>query len=290
MLKTYADLYLETRKKLKAAGIEAYALEARLLIAGAAGKTQEEFLSDLKLYVSASFEEKVASLVQRRLDGEPVAYITGEWEFYGIPLYISRDVLIPRMDTELLAEKAIELLRSHDGVSRVLDLCCGSGCIGVAIASHVPDSRVIMIDNSSRALSVARLNVLKRNLTRTVTCMEADALKDPPMMIGKLDLIVCNPPYIATEEVLSLDESVRDYEPWGALDGGEDGLDFYRAIASRWKVLLREHGCIFFECGEGQARDVAEILHENGFGTTVMFQDTAGVDRVVIGSLDKARH
>lgn len=288
MLKTYADLYLETRKKLKAAGIEAYALEARLLIAGAAGKTQEEFLSDLKLYVSASFEEKVASLVQRRLDGEPVAYITGEWEFYGIPLYISRDVLIPRMDTELLAEKAIELLRSHDGVSRVLDLCCGSGCIGVAIASHVPDSRVIMIDNSSRALSVARLNVLKRNLTRTVTCMEADALKDPPMMIGKLDLIVCNPPYIATEEVLSLDESVRDYEPWGALDGGEDGLDFYRAIASRWKVLLREHGCIFFECGEGQARDVAEILHENGFGTTVMFQDTAGVDRVVIGSLDKA--
>ena len=282
---TYADIYLETRKRLKAAGVEASALEARLIVAGAAGKTQTELLSDLKLYVSEPFEEKVSALVDRRLGGEPVAYITGEWEFYGIPILVTKDVLIPRMDTELLAEKAIDLLRSHDGQTRVLDLCSGSGCIGIAIATNVPDSRVIMIDQSERALSVARTNILKRNLSRSITCIQGDALRDPPMMIGKLDLIVCNPPYIPTAEIKTLDASVAEYEPIAALDGGPDGMRFYREIIPRWRILLREHGVFLFECGEGQAPEIAELLHENGFETTVFFQDSAGVDRVVAGAL-----
>lgn len=287
-MNTYSDVYLDTRKKLKNAGVEAYALEARLIVASAAGKTQAELIEDMKLYVSADYESKVAALVERRLAGEPVAYITGEWEFYGLPMVVSRDVLIPRMDTELLAEKAIELLKGHEGLTRVLDLCCGSGCIGLSIAANVPDSRLILIDSSPKALSVARMNTLKLNLTRLVTCIEADALRDPPMVIGKLDMIVCNPPYIPSSEILELDSSVRDYEPREALDGGADGLDFYREITPRWKPLLREHGCILYECGEGQAQEIEEILIQNGFINTAVFKDTAGTDRVVAGILKTA--
>lgn len=286
-MNTYSDVYLETRKKLKRAGIDAYALEARLIVAAAAGKTQEELLQDLKLYVSADYERKVDELVERRMSGEPVAYITGEWEFLGLPIAVNSDVLIPRMDTEVLAQKAIDLLRGRDDGARVLDLCCGSGCIGLAIAANVPGCKVTLIDNSPHALSVARMNTLRLNLSRSTSCVEADALKDPPVMLGRYDLIVCNPPYIPTAEILELDNSVRDYEPHQALDGGADGLDFYRVITPKWKVLLRDRGCILYECGEGQAHEIAEILHKNGFTYTAMFKDTAGTDRVVAGIIDK---
>jgi len=287
MLSTYSDVYLTTRKKLKSAGVDAFALEARLIVAAAAGKTQQELLQDMKLYVSADYERKVEELVQRRLAGEPVAYIIGEWEFYGLPMVVTKDVLIPRMDTEVLVGKAIDLLRGREGQTRVLDLCCGSGCIGLAIAANVPDVRVTLVDNSPYALSVARMNTLKLNLSRSISCVEADVLKEPPIRLGSYDLIVCNPPYIPTGEMLLLDSSVRDYEPWAALDGGDDGLDFYRAVTPRWKPLLRDRGCILYECGEGQAEEIANILHKNGFNFTAFFKDTMGTDRVVAGVIDK---
>jgi release factor glutamine methyltransferase len=285
MAKTYNDLYIATRRQLRDAGISAFSLEARLLVACAAGKTTEKLLRDLMLYTSDDTELKLAPMVRRRLSGEPVAYITGEWEFYGIPIQVDRNVLIPRTDTELLVELAVKAARGKKMDARVLDLCCGSGCIGCAIAHELPASRVVMADISPEALSISRKNVQRNNLTPRVTCIEADALAAPPMLVGNFDLVVCNPPYIPTQDIPGLDGSVRDYEPLGALDGGGDGLDFYRAILKNWKGVLRHGGLMLFEVGIGQAEDVRTQMLMSGFLGVECIRDTGGIDRVVMGRI-----
>ena len=282
-MKRYSDIYISVRKELKNAGIEAYGLETRLLVAHAAGKTQAELVRDMNLYVNEGFEEKMAEMTARRINGEHVAHITGEWEFYGLPIAVSRDVLVPRTDTEVLADKAIELLKGRDGSTRVLDLCCGSGCVGAAIAANVTDSRIILADISLAALRMCRQTVNKNNLGRRMTCVDADALDRPPMLLGRFDLIVCNPPYIPSGDIAKLDASVRDFEPHLALDGGADGLDFYRAVTKNWKGILKDHGCMLFEVGINQAEDVKRIMQEAGFDAVQSFTDTAGIERVVAG-------
>ena len=236
------------------------------------------------LYAPDDFEEKVNALVARRIEGEPIAYIIGEWEFYGLPVKVNQNVLIPRTDTEVLVDAALTVLKKKPD-SRVLDLCSGSGCVGIALAANVPSCRVIMVDNSAKALSVCRENILLNGLTRAITCVQADACEPPPMLLGRFDMIICNPPYISTEELAKLDASVREYEPASALDGGEDGLDFYREIASKWGVALKENGQLLFECGAGQAEEVKNIMLVNGFGDIKIFKDTLDIDRVVMGTL-----
>lgn len=284
-MQKYNDIYFSSRKRLKEAGIEAYALEARLINAAAAEKTPEQFLRDVNLYVAEGFEEKVEELINRRLLGEPVAYLTGEWQFYSLPISVSEDVLIPRVDTELLADTAIKILRGREEPTRVLDLCSGSGCIGIAITANVPDCKAVLVDSSLAALRISRQNVLRNNQVRSITCVDADAMKTPPMLLGKFDMIVSNPPYIPTVDIIGLDPSVRDYEPVWALDGGDDGLDFYRAITEKWKIVLRPRGALMFECGMGQAAAVADIMRRNGFSGVNVFKDTLGIDRVVAGVL-----
>ena len=285
-MKTYSEIYLAAGKTLRGAGVEASNLEARLMAASATGKTVEEFLRDARLYVADdSFEEAMAGMVRRRLQGEPVAYITGLWEFHGLPLFITPDVLIPRDDTEVLADQAIAFARDAEREIRMLDLCCGSGCIGLAVASEIPSIRVVMADISEKAASVARQNAMRNRLTRCVTCLTADALQTPPMLLGRFDLIVSNPPYIRTGELESLDASVRDYEPREALDGGEDGLVFYRAVAEKWRAVLKPGGAVMFECGEDQSAAVREILADRGFTDIETVKDTRGIERVVTGKL-----
>ena len=285
-MKTYSEIYLAAGKTLRGAGVEASNLEARLMAAAATGKTVEEFLRDARLYVADdSFEKAMDDMVRRRLEGEPVAYITGLWEFHGLPLLITPDVLIPRDDTEVLADRAIAFAREAEREIRMLDLCCGSGCIGLAVAAEIPGIRVVMADISERASAVARQNALRNRLTRCVTCLTADALQAPPMLLGRFDLIVCNPPYIRTDELETLDVSVRDYEPREALDGGEDGLMFYRAVAEKWRAVLKPGGAIMFECGEDQSTALRGILEDRGFTDIETVLDTRGIERVVTGKL-----
>lgn len=283
-MKTYNDLYLDARKRLKAAGVENYNLEARLLISAAAEKSREEFYRDKKLYALGEVQERAEAMLQRRCSGEPAAYVLGEWEFMALPFKIEKGVLIPRMDTEVLAELAIRLLQAKGGSgARVLDLCCGSGCIGISIAANIVDCRVVLVDNSMQALRLSRTNVLKNRTSRNTVCIEADALQNPPMLLGKFDLLVCNPPYVPTAEIPTLDGSVRDFEPKEALDGGPDGLKFYRSIIPRWKPILKENGCMLFECGEGQAEEIMDLFRREGFKNAAAHKDTAGVQRVVAG-------
>ena len=284
MATTYNNLYLDTRKRLRAHGVEMAQLEARELVCFAADKTREQFFRDLSLYASKEVEEKVEELTQRRLAGEPVAYIIGEWEFYGLPLDISRDVLIPRSDTEVLAERAILLAKAAGEGARVLDLCAGSGCVGLAVAAHAPNCRVVLADLSEAALRICKQNVRRNNLNARVTCVQADATQAPAASLWDFDVIACNPPYIPHKDLPDLDVSVRDYEPWAALDGGLDGLDFYRAIAQRGGTARRLGGSLIFEVGIGQAADVEKIMAQNGFENIVTHQDTQGIWRVVEGT------
>ena len=284
MATTYNNLYLDARARLKKAGVEAAQLEAREIVCYAADKSREQLYRDMSLYASAQLEKRVEELVQRRLAGEPVAYIIGEWEFYGLPLDISRDVLIPRADTELLAERGIARAQEAGEGARVLDLCAGSGCVGLAIASQVPTCRVVLGDLSEGALRTCKQNVRRNGLNARVTCLSVDAMDNPSPALGDFDVSVCNPPYIPSGDIAGLDASVRDYEPRMALDGGEDGLDYYRAIAPKWKAALRLGGALLFEVGIGQAPAVEEILAQNGYQDIQSAQDTQGIWRVVEGT------
>ena len=285
MASTYNNLYLDARKRLKGAGIEAAQLEARELVCHVTGKDREQFYRDLPLYASGQVEARVEELVRRRLTGEPVAYLVGEWEFYGLTLAVNRSVLIPRMDTELLAERAILLARTAGTEARILDLCAGSGCVGLAVAANVPGSRVVLAELDQAALTVCRENVRRNGLAARVTCVQADALEPPDAGLGEFDVIVCNPPYIPTGDIDGLDVSVRDFEPRRALDGGEDGLTFYRAICAQWSPALRMGGSLLFEVGIGQSADVEVLLAGNGFEHIRAWQDTQGIWRVVEGAV-----
>ena len=281
---TYNNLYMDIRQELRAAGIEAATLEARELVCYAAGKTRQELMRDARLYVPQAVEEQVRALVQRHLAGEPVAYLIGEWEFYGLPLDISSDVLIPRPDTEVLAGEAIEYLKTQ-GECRVLDLCAGSGCIGLAVASQVPQTRVVLGEYSDAALKICRQNIRRNGLSGRVVPIQVDALEKPERTLGEFHCIISNPPYIPRAEIETLDTSVKDYEPHMALDGGEDGLDFYRSIVEKWKEALLPGGRLYFEVGIGQADDVLRIMRTEGFGDIQIVKDLNEIPRVVFGTL-----
>ena len=281
---TYNNLYLDIRQQLRKSGIESATLEARELVCFGTGKTREELTRDGGLYASPELERRVRDLVERHLAGEPVAYLIGEWEFYGLPLDISTDVLIPRPDTEVLAQQAIDYVRGL-GECRVLDLCAGSGCIGLAVASQAPQSRVVLGELSDGALKICRQNIRRNGLSGRVVPMQADALEKPEKSLGDFQCIVSNPPYIPRADISGLDISVKDYEPHLALDGGEDGLDFYRAISEKWKIALNPGGRLYFEVGIGQADSVLRIMRAQGFGDIQVVKDLHDIPRVVFGTL-----
>ncbi|SFP19936.1 release factor glutamine methyltransferase [Oscillibacter sp. PC13] len=281
---TYNNLYLDIRQQLRQAGIEAATLEARELVCFGTGKSREELTRDGGLYASPELEHRVRGLVERHLAGEPVAYLIGEWEFYGLPLDISRDVLIPRPDTEVLAEQAIGYIKTL-GECRVLDLCAGSGCIGLAVAAQVPEARVVLGEYADGALKICRQNIRRNGLSGRVVPMQTDAREKPDKALGEFQCIISNPPYIPRADIAGLDTSVRDYEPHLALDGGADGLDFYRTISEKWKNCLMPGGRLYFEVGAGQADDVLRIMRTQGFGDIQIVKDLHDIPRVVFGTL-----
>ena len=281
---TYNNLFLEIRRQLKEAGYPGANLEARELVCFGSGKNREQFYRDLQLYVTPEIEAAIRSLVSRHLAGEPVAYLIGEWEFYGLPLDVNESVLIPRVDTEVLVREALEYVQSC-GKCRVLDLCAGTGCVGLATAANAPECRVLLGEISEAAIKVCRQNIRRNNLTGQVTVMQLDALQPPPRAIGEFQCIISNPPYIPREDLLELDTSVKDFEPLSALDGGEDGYDFYTTIIRLWSQALVVGGRLYFEVGVGQADTVLRMMRAQGFGDINIVPDDQGIPRVVYGTL-----
>ncbi len=283
MVKKYSELYLEARRRLmQTEDTERASLLARHLLCFVSGKTQEQFLADRELYASQDIVSSMEDAVQRVLDGEPMAYILGEWSFYGLNLYVDKNVLIPRDDTCALTQLAIKKGLFLEQDPRILDLCTGSGCIGIAIASRVKDARVTLADVSREALAVAKKNITRHKLSARVSCVQADALQKPGIFLGKFDMIVSNPPYITGKEMQELDKSVKDFEPHLALYGGEDGLDFYRAIAENYRDCLKPGGYLAFEFGMGQGDAVCDILQKNGYTILDRVQDYNDRERAVL--------
>lgn len=282
MVKKYAELYLDARRALLPVEGQFAANVARELLCAASGKTVEQIISDRELYASEEICELTESFVRRRVRGEPMPYILGEWVFYGMTLTVTPDVLIPRDDTVVVTELAIKKALFLEQNPRILDLWHRFGCIGLAIARRVKDARVTLGDVSQAALRVARQNVAQQKLTGRVKCLAIDALRPATEFLGAFDLIVSNPPYVTTEEMSRLDPSVRDFEPHLALHGGPDGLDFYRAILQNYTSALHPGGYLCFEFGQGQAAAVCALLRRSGYEILELKKDTAEITRAVL--------
>ncbi len=279
---SYHELYQAARQLLRQVDGETAEFTARQLVAAATDRTVTQLVADFPLTVFQRDIDRTNELVQRHLQGEPLAYILGQWEFHGLTLTVTRDVLIPRDDTEAVCELAIGKALRLPQNPRVLDLCAGSGCIGLAIAARVKDARVTLGEISTEAIRVAKRNIQDNHLTGRVSCMELDVREVPPRFLGKYDLIVSNPPYITAAQMERLDTSVKDYEPRLALYGGLDGLDYYRAITKNFTPILKPGGYICFEFGMGQEESVCQILMEHGYVLGKLVRDSGERARAVL--------
>lgn len=283
MVKQYGALYLDARRALlETEEPDMAGFMARSLICHVSGKNPDLFLADRDLYATEEVCRAVDAGLHRLKQGEPLAYVLGEWDFYGLNLTVSPDVLIPRDDTCAVTSLAIQQALFLNQDPRVLDLCCGSGCIGLAIASRVKDARVTLADLSPEALTVAKRNMMQTKLSARVRCVQVNALEPAPAFLGKFDLIVSNPPYITAEEMEALPISVRNYEPHMALYGGEDGLDFYRSIAKNFSRALKPGGFLCFEFGMGQGDAVCRILEDNDYAVLERVRDYNDRERAVL--------
>ncbi len=255
---------------------------AQQLVAAATDRTVSQLVADFPLMVFQRDVEKVNEMVQRHIKGEPLAYILGQWEFHGLTLNVTPDVLIPRDDTEAVCELAIGKTMQLPQNPRILDLCAGSGCIGLAIASKVKDARVTLAEISPEAIRVAKKNIQDNHLAGRVSCIQMDVRQTPPKFLGKYDLIVSNPPYVTAAQMERLDPTVKDYEPRLALYGGLDGLDYYRAITKNFTPILKPGGFICFEFGMGQEAEVCHILMEHGYELGRLVRDSGERARAVL--------
>ena len=288
MLKTYSQLYMDARRALiPTEGADMASQMARTLLCHVSGKTHEQILAGRDLYASEAIGEAMDDGVKRLLNGEPLAYILGEWEFYGLKLVVNQNVLIPRDDTCAVAALAIKQGIFLDQDPRILDLCCGSGCIGLAVATRVKDARVTLADLSKEALAVAKKNVTNHHLSGRVSCVQVDATKPASPFLGKFDMIVSNPPYIDAADMKTLDKSVIDFEPHMALYGGEDGLDFYRSIVKNYTAALKPGGYLCFEFGEDQGDDICSILEANAYTILERTRDYNDTERAVLAQYSR---
>ncbi len=283
MVKKYAQLYLDGRKKLmETEDQQTASILARHLLCFVSGKSQEEVIANREMYASQQVCDAMEDAVRRVVSGEPIAYVLGEWSFYGLNLYVDKNVLIPRDDTCAVTQLAIKRGLFLDQDPRILDLCTGSGCIGIAIANRVKDARVTLADISRDALAVAKKNIVRHKLSGRVSCVQADALRKPESFLGKFDMIVSNPPYVTGKEMEELEPSVKDFEPHLALFGGEDGLDFYRSIAENYTDALKPGGYLCLEFGMGQGDAVCSILENKGYMILDRVRDYNDRERAVL--------
>jgi len=270
---------------LKSEGIDSYQLDCELLLGKVIEKDRLFTLLNRGYEVSHIKAEEYFKLIQKRRNKMPIKYMLEECEFMGMPFYIKEGVLIPRPDTEVLVESAVEEIKKN-GFQNICDVCCGSGIIGISIAKIVDNIKVKSCDISDIAYEVTKENIDRLSVGDNVEIFKSDLLECFINNRQKFDMIVSNPPYIKPDVIKTLMEDVKDYEPYEALYGGEDGLEFYRKITSQSKQLLNKDGVLIFEIGYDQKKSVSDILEENRFCDIKCIKDLAGKDRVVKGKFE----
>lgn len=275
---TLRELYSYCLKE--AEGVDNKEKEIRHVIKKVLSVDDTYFLLNSDKEVSETESDKVLSMVSERVKGKPLQYILGEWDFYGRTFSVGEGVLIPRPETEELCEKIIELCLDKKGLT-VLDLCSGSGCIGLTLKNELKCPEVYCIEKSEKAAKYLFENAEKLLCDKSKVII-GDVLKIEDFQgFPAFDVIVSNPPYIKTEELGGLQKEVQS-EPSMALDGGKDGYIFYRYICDKWTAMLKDGGLIAFECGEGQSEKIADMLRERNFSTHI-YKDFCGTDRFVFG-------
>jgi len=278
---TYRECYEKGSRILNEAGIEESTLDARLLLEAVCGTDRNDLLVHGEQPVAPEAEEKYLNWIRQRAEHIPLQQLTGEQDFMGLTFSVNEHVLIPRQDTEILVEEVLKEL--HDGM-RILDMCTGSGCILLSLLHYSNDCEGLGVDLSAEALEVAGRNVLKvltPEKAEHAHFLQSDLFEK---VEGKFEIIVSNPPYIASAEVEKLMPEVRDHEPRMALDGTEDGLHFYRRIIEEAGKHLVSSGMLFFEIGYDQGQAVSELMRTEGYREVQVMQDYAGLDRVVFGT------
>ena len=271
------EVYTEGKNRLQKAGVQSYEFDARQLLFFVFSIDANQYLLNQSMPFGEEEEKKVNSYfeaIQKRSEKIPLQYITGEQNFCGLDFYVNENVLIPRLDTEILVEKILEY---EEPGQRVMDMCTGSGCIAITL-QKLGGFQVMAVDISEEALTLARKNA-QRNQAQ-VTFFQSNMF-DQLSNTSKVDVIVSNPPYIESKVVDELDDEVKKYEPRLALDGMEDGLHFYRILAREGKRFLNEGGRLYVEIGFDQAEAVKEIFGAQGFLDIQVYKDLAGLDRVV---------
>lgn len=277
---TIAELLKYGYETLKKSKIDTYSLDTELLLGKVLNKDRLFILLNRSYKVDYNTAEEYFKLINIRKEKMPVKYILGRCEFMGLNFYIREGVLIPRPDTETLVEYAIKEIKENN-FKNICDVCCGSGIIGISIGKFINDVHVICTDISDVAYEVTTKNVESFNLEHKVAVEKGDLLENFIEQSDKLDLIVSNPPYIKTDVIPSLMKDVREYEPYNALCGGNDGLDFYRKITAQSTKILNNSGMLIYEIGYDQRLDVQDILIKNGFKNVKCIKDLAGKDRVI---------
>lgn len=274
----YRKLYETGKDRLEKAGIQEAALDARLLLEEVCRTDRNTLLVHGDRAVTEEEETQFRIFIERRSTHEPLQQITGWQEFMGLRFSVTEDVLVPRQDTETLVEEVMRYLR--DGME-ILDVCTGSGCILLSLLRYSNGCRGVGCDISEKALAVAGQNA--KELGISVQFIQSDLFES---IEGRFEYIVSNPPYIRKDVIPTLMEEVRDHEPLIALDGGEDGLDFYRKITREATEHLYSGGMLFFEIGYDQGEAVKLLMEEEGYEEVTVSQDLAGLDRVVYGTFN----
>ena len=276
---TYRQILQSLQERFKEAGIEEFMSDAWILFSAASGMDRGKYLLDQREEMPAEKRPRLEAFAEKRLQRIPVQHILGEVEFFGLPFYVNGDVLVPRQDTEILVEKALEKLRDGD---RLLDLCTGSGCILISLLHEAEEKgmkvRGVGLDLSEKALALAKKNAERNTVIFCSEWIKSDMFEKAE---GKYDMILSNPPYIPTAEIEKLMPEVKDHDPRMALDGDRDGLKFYRILAKEAPAFLKEGGSLFLEIGAEQAEDVSALLAENAFKEVKVVKDLAELDRVV---------
>lgn len=279
---TIFESYNKLKRDLESFGIEDAVFEAKQIIKSVTGLDNAGILSNYTRPLTEFEEANLKAITVQRKVRYPLQYILGHWSFYGRRFKVGVGVLIPRQDTETVIEACIELLKENKS-PEILDLCAGTGCIGITLACEKKDSMVVLLEKYAEAARYTKENI-SALAPENATFVMGDVLNGD-FNDRKYDLIVSNPPYVTGEEIKSLQPELA-HEPETALLGGEDGLDFYRAIAKNYKSALKDNGKLVFEIGSLQGAAVAKILEENGFKDVTIKKDLAENDRVVFGTLN----
>jgi len=270
-------------KQLRKAGLDEDTAqwESRILVEKAMGFTKNQYLPTTTTMTQEQ-QDTLIQLTSRRCDGEPLQYLCGEWEFFGISFSVGEGVLIPRQDTETLVEAVLRLRRGQNSTA-LLDLCSGSGCIPIAIAKHLPAVQGDCVELSADAFGYLRQNLERYDVP--ITPWQSDVFTPPETLFQRrYDVITCNPPYLTAADMQNLQREVQ-FEPAMALDGGTDGLAFYRRLIPQWKTCLKVGGWLVTEVGQGQAAQVAAIMKQADLRQCHTETDLCGVERVVLGQL-----